>query len=306
MPRPRVEAFFSDVRYGLRAMVRTPGFTAVALVMIALGTGANAAIFSVVDAVLLRSPFPTPAAWRSSAACQPGTPLTVQQGRSLIDAPGVFEAIGATGGGGRPILRGLGEPRRMNVECVTADMFKVLRTTPLAGRTFAPDEDRRQPQCRRSQLPVLAARARRRGRRRRTHVTLNGVPTTVIGIMPRAFGGPIRATTTTAGCRWDPVSAARVPSAARRAGICGCSSGCARAPLRGDRRSRDAGLRARAHSRRRRQDRHARGPRASRRAHHRRPAIVARRPSRQRRPRAADRLRERGEPADGAGIRPPP
>ena len=53
-------AFVEDVRFGLRMMGRTPGFTAVALFMIALGTGANAAIFSVVDAVLLRSPFPEP------------------------------------------------------------------------------------------------------------------------------------------------------------------------------------------------------------------------------------------------------
>ena len=191
MLRTRVETFLSDVRYGLRSMVRTPGFTAAALVMIALGTGANAAIFSVVDAVLLRSPFPDSGRLAMVRAVPNAVPLSVQQGRSLLDAPGVFEAIGATGGGGRPIVRGLGEPRRMNVECVTADMFKVLGTAPLAGRTFAPDEDRVGGPS----VVVLSYQFWQRelggaddavGRT----VTLNGMPTTVIGIMPRAFGGP--------------------------------------------------------------------------------------------------------------------
>ena len=95
------------------------------------------------------------------------------------------------GGGGRPIVRGLGEPRRMNAECVTADMFKVLRTAPLAGRTFAADEDRPGSPS----VVVLSYQFWQRelggaddavGRT----ITLNGVPTTVIGIMPRAFGGP--------------------------------------------------------------------------------------------------------------------
>src|SRR5687768_4663584 len=184
-------AFADDVRFGLRMMGRTPGFTAVALLMIALGTGANAAIFSVVDAVLLRSPFPEPQRLAIVRSVPASTPLTVQQARSVIDAPGVFETIGAIGGGGRPILRGLGEARTMNVECITADLFKVLRTPPLAGRTFAPDEDRPGGPS----VVVISYQFWQRelggaadaiGRT----VTLNGVPTTIVGIMPRSFGGP--------------------------------------------------------------------------------------------------------------------
>ncbi|HMC76822.1 MAG TPA: hypothetical protein VKH34_06805, partial [Vicinamibacterales bacterium] len=104
-------AFVDDARLGLRMLARTPGFTVVALVMTALGTGANAAMFSVVDAVLLRSPFPDSERLAMVRALPADVPLTVQQARSLLDAPGVFEAVGATGGGGRPIMRGLGEPR---------------------------------------------------------------------------------------------------------------------------------------------------------------------------------------------------
>jgi len=189
--RQHAAAFLDDVRFGLRLMARTPGFTAVALLMIALGTGANAAIFSVVDAVLLRSPFPDSARLAFVRPVPAATPLTVQQGRSLLEVAGVFEAIGAMGSGGRPILRGLGEPRRMNVECITADTFKVLGTAPVAGRTFAPDEDRPGGPS----VVVLSYQFWQRDLGGATDavgraVTLNGVPTTVIGIMPRAFGGP--------------------------------------------------------------------------------------------------------------------
>ena len=185
-------AFVDDVRFGLRMMGRTPGFTAVALLMIALGTGANAAIFSVVDAVLLRSPFPDPDRLAMVRSVPAATPLTVQQARGLIGAaPGVFESIGATGPGGRPIVKGLGEARTMNIECISADLFTVLGTPPLAGRTFAADEDRPGG----ASVVVISYQFWQRelggaadavGRT----VTLNGVPTTIIGIMPRAFGGP--------------------------------------------------------------------------------------------------------------------
>src|SRR5262245_11622012 len=131
-----------DVRYALRGMARTPGFTAIAVLMIALGTGANAAMFSVVDAVLVRSPFPKSAGLVMVPAVPTGEALTVAQGRSLLETRGVFESIGATSGGGRVTLRGFGEPRRMNTECITAGLFRTLGTAPLAGRTFTADEDR--------------------------------------------------------------------------------------------------------------------------------------------------------------------
>ncbi|HTM24919.1 MAG TPA: ABC transporter permease [Vicinamibacterales bacterium] len=184
-----------DARFALRSMARTPAFTAVALLIIALGTGANAAMFSVVDAIMLRSPFPDPdrlaivrvqgANGRTTSA------ISSAQFRSLRDHTSIFDGVAALGGGQRPILTGLGEPRRMNVECVTADMFRVLGTPPLAGRTFSADEDR--PGA--ASAVVVSYQFWRRdfagaadavGR----VITLNNVPTTVVGIMPRRFGGP--------------------------------------------------------------------------------------------------------------------
>jgi putative ABC transport system permease protein len=187
-------AVIYDARFAVRSMARTPAFTAVALLMIALGTGANAAMFSVVDAIMLRSPFPDPdrlaivrvqgANGRTTSA------ISRAQFRSLHDHTSVFDGVAAIGGGQRPILTGLGEPRRMNVECVTADMFRVLGTPPLTGRAFGADEDRAG-----GASVVLSYEFWRRdfggaadavGR----VITLNNVPTTVVGIMPRSFGGP--------------------------------------------------------------------------------------------------------------------
>ena len=190
----RVAALGYDARFAARSMARTPGFTAAAVLMIALGTGANAAMFSVIDAVMLRSPFPDSdrlaivlirAAGRDSAA------VSLDQYRRLAESSPALQSVGAMGSGQRPVLTGLGERRRLNVECVTTGIFAVLGTPPLAGRTFTADEDRpggpgalvisyafwqRDMQG----APDAVGRS----------VTLNGMPTTIVGIMPRGFGGP--------------------------------------------------------------------------------------------------------------------
>ncbi len=192
--RQHLDVLRRDAGYALRLMARRPGVSAAAVLMIALGTGANAAMFSVVDAVMLRSPFPQPdrlaivlveAAGRRSAA------VSVEQFRSLLTAAPALESVGAIGSGLRPVLGGLGELRRMNVECITAMTFRVLGTPPLAGRTFAADDDRPGAPG----VVVISYQFWQRemggaadsiGR----VITLNGTPATVVGIMPREFGGP--------------------------------------------------------------------------------------------------------------------
>jgi len=202
-------SFLYDARYALRSMARTPGFTAVALLMLALGTGANAAMFSVVDAVMLRSPFPSSehvAVVRLARPDGSSTPaMSIDQYRAL-ESSGVFERLGTVGSGTRPTLRGVGEPKKLNIECVSAGLFDVLGTPPLAGRAFAADEDRPGG----ASVVVLSYQFWRRelggasdavGR----NVTLNDVPATIVGIMPRAFGGPSSRNNTDA---WLPMGPA--------------------------------------------------------------------------------------------------
>jgi putative ABC transport system permease protein len=184
-----------DVRYALRGMVRSPGFTAVALLMIALGTGANAAMFSVIDGVMLQSPFTDPGRIGVVRVIAPGRGATagisIPQYRSLAAAPGPFEAVAAIGGGTRPMLAGLGETRRFNDECITAGMFRVLGTPPLLGRVFTDDDDRPGAPG----VVVLSydfwtrelgGSADVLGR----NLTIDGMPATIIGVMPRRFAGP--------------------------------------------------------------------------------------------------------------------
>jgi putative ABC transport system permease protein len=206
-PREHAAQFLQDARYAWRTMRASPAFTATALVMIAAGTGANAAMFSVVDALLLRSPFQSPERIAIVRISEPGKtptafiPLDVY--RTWPDAVPAFESVGAMGSGGRPIVRGLGDLRTMNVECITASMFRVLGTQPIAGRTFTDDEDRPGGPG----AVVLSYQFWRRdlggapdavGR----VLTINGGPSTVVGIMPQSFGGPLSRNTNDA---WLPL-----------------------------------------------------------------------------------------------------
>jgi predicted permease len=117
--------------------------------------------------------------------------LSMAQYQSLAATTQVFDAVGGLASGQRPILTGAGDPRRFNVECVTADLFRVLGTTPAMGRTFTRDEDRPGADA----VVVLSYQFWQRdlnGARDAVGrvLTLNGVPTTVVGIMPRDFAGP--------------------------------------------------------------------------------------------------------------------
>ena len=185
----------NEVRLAARSMTRTPGFTAVAILMIALGTGANAAMFSVIDAVLLRTPFTDPdriaMVTARTADGSRTSALSLAQYQSLTTSAQGFDALGGLASGQRPILTGAGEPRRFNAECVTAGMFRVLGTPPAMGRTFTDDEDRPAS----ASVVVLSHRfwQRELGGAADTIgrvLTVNGVPTTVVGIMPRDFAGP--------------------------------------------------------------------------------------------------------------------
>src|SRR3954463_8503663 len=107
-----IDALVHDARHAARSMRRTPGLIAVAVLMIAIGTGANAAMFSVIDAVMLRSPFVDPdrvaLVGLRTAQGQLPSALSMAQYRSLAESAQVFDALAVILSGTRPILTGVG------------------------------------------------------------------------------------------------------------------------------------------------------------------------------------------------------
>jgi putative ABC transport system permease protein len=135
-----------DVRYGVRNMLRTPGFTAVTILTLALGIGANTAIFSVVNAVLFRA-----LPYRDAGRLVWATNFVPGQGQNLVFTDEyaayrtqnhMFENIAAYSAAAEYTLTGAGAPQRLRGAQVTASFLDVLGVTPQLGRNFLPEEDR--------------------------------------------------------------------------------------------------------------------------------------------------------------------
>jgi predicted permease len=193
-----------DVGYALRKLRRAPGFTAVAVATLALGIGANTAIFSVVNSVLFRAlPFPRPEQLYQAWSSNPEGGLTRAavsavdlddwraQRKVLADIGGYWYAAGGSG----IDLTGFGEPQRLSAVFVTPGFFTTLGVLPAQGRLPRDDELVRGGRDR----VVLLSHAfwqRQFGGDPRivgTPVTLNGEPFEVLGVMPRAFRYPAAA-----------------------------------------------------------------------------------------------------------------
>jgi predicted permease len=188
-----------DFRYGLRILLRNPGFTLAAIVVLALGIGANTAIFSIVNAVLLRPlPYEDPSRiiqiWHvppaksfpgmSFFSVSPANYLDWQsQNRSFKQMAAYGFRSFTVGGGQRPeAIRGA---------AVAPDLFSILRVQPALGRVFSPEEDRPSQ----GNVVILGNKLWRNhfasdpsivGR----NVTLNGQTYSVIGVMPPKFKFP--------------------------------------------------------------------------------------------------------------------
>lgn len=187
-----VGSLFNDVRYGLRGLRRNPGFAAIAVFTLALGIGANAAIFSVVRNVLLR-PLPFPEPERVVQLWEARVPRGITQASfthqnfwDLRDQNHSLEAVGAMTWGSLT-LTGHDQPQRLTSGAVSAGFFRALGTSPLAGRLFVAGED--EPPAD-SKIVVLghalwrdrfAADTAIIGRR----IVLNGEDHLVIGVLPR-------------------------------------------------------------------------------------------------------------------------
>src|SRR5438552_3057437 len=136
-------ALWQDLRYGVRMLAKNPGFTAVALVALALGIGANSAIFSVVNAVLLRPlPFPNPEQLVTlfERNLKKGYDQNAPAAANYLDwraQNSVFTQMAAYGGDGQYNLTGAERPEREAGAAVTANLFPLLGVNPLLGRTFA-------------------------------------------------------------------------------------------------------------------------------------------------------------------------
>ncbi|HVB38747.1 MAG TPA: ABC transporter permease, partial [Vicinamibacterales bacterium] len=134
-----------DLRYAFRAFVRTPGFTIVAVLTLALGIGANTALFSVVNGVLLNPlPYPHPDRLVTLHESKPNFPTGSISFPNFLDwqkDTHTFAAM-AIHRGYAFVLTGLGDAERLHGQFVSADFFRLLDVKPVLGRTFAPGEDR--------------------------------------------------------------------------------------------------------------------------------------------------------------------
>jgi putative ABC transport system permease protein len=185
-----------DIRYGFRMLRKNPGFSAVAVVTLALGIGANTAIFSVVNAVLLRPlPFKNPSGLIALHEGFPGMGYP-KVGFSAPDfviflrEQRSFSTLGAFRDE-HVDISGQGEPERVTTARVSASLFPMLEAKPMLGRTFAPEEDAPG-----HNLAILSYELwqRRYGGEANVMgktIELDRQPYTVIGVMPRDFKFPL-------------------------------------------------------------------------------------------------------------------
>src|SRR5687768_16619364 len=143
-----MDDLFKDVRYALRSLLRRPAFTAIAVITLALGIGANTAIFSVVQGVLLQ-PLPYPESERlvslrqsnvttspaqPDAQIAPGNFLEWQRQNTSFSDLAAYRTVSYN-------LTGDGNPERLLAGRVTSGLFKTLGVRPVLGRDFSPEED---------------------------------------------------------------------------------------------------------------------------------------------------------------------
>ncbi len=200
-----MRTLWHDVRQGLRVLLKTPGFTAVAIVTLALGIGANTAIFSVVNAVLL-APLPYPQADRLVRVSEQVRAMRMGGGRrggprSFVtgdtfkgwrDSTQTLEGIAAYSPRAYT-LTGLGEPIRLRGTAVSASMFPMLRVSPERGRLF--DAGDEHPGA--DQVAILSDALWTRRFDRDPGIvgrtlTLDDRQYTVIGVLPASFYFPDR------------------------------------------------------------------------------------------------------------------
>jgi predicted permease len=188
-----METLLKDIRYGVRNLLKHPGFTAIAVITLALGIGANTAIFSVVNAVLLRAlPFPDGdrlvMVWEDASYA--GFPRNTPAPANYADLKAQnssFEEMAATDLRNFN-LTGDGEPQKIEAFGVSANFFPLLGIKPALGRPFLAEEDK--PEVNKVVIINHSLWQQRYGGDRSIigrELLLNGEKYTVVGVMPAGF-----------------------------------------------------------------------------------------------------------------------
>ena len=189
-----MDKLLNDIRFGVRSLVKSPRFTVAAVLTLALGIGANTAMFSVIHSVLMRSwPLPNPGRLLYVSQRQGNGAANLFSTRDFLDwkqQGGLLAHMGAhvswqfnISGPGEP-------PQRISGGVVTYDFLPILGAQPLLGRLFSPQEDR--PGA--GQFVMLSHAFWRNRFGADPHIVgkpiqIDGVPYTVIGVMPAGFNG---------------------------------------------------------------------------------------------------------------------
>lgn len=214
-----MQTFWQDLRYGFHMLWKSPGFTLVALLALALGIGANTFIFSVVNALLLRPlPFPNSDRITSILIKDPDTgalysSYSLPNFEDIRDRNKVFEQVAALNMS-TEFLRSGEEPERLRGVKVSAELFPLLGVKPLLGRTFSNEEERSGS----GSFIVLSYDLWQRRFNGDPNIInqnliIGSQPTTVLGVMPAGFKFPVGARQVDF---WMPLISS-IPPAARTA-----------------------------------------------------------------------------------------
>src|SRR6185369_4294942 len=194
-----MESLFADLRYGIRNLLKRPGFSAIAILTLALGIGATSAIFSVVNAVLLR-PMPYAEAerlivpWGSKGDMQYQTIVSYPDFVDWQAQTQTLEYVAAYTSAGALLREGDSEPEAIAGSSVSADLFPLLRITPALGRPFTRADDQQNA------APVMVIGYNLWQRRFNSdpnivgkQIRIGSSSATVLGVLPEGFRFPAAA-----------------------------------------------------------------------------------------------------------------
>ena len=193
-----MQTILQDVRYAVRNLLKNGGFAIVVIITMALGIGANTAIFSVVDAVLFRPlPFQSPDRLMSLSEKEEGA----QDGGGGVSYPNAFDWRNqsksfesmATYHQSDVTLTGVDQPQHLTAEVVSSDFFTVFAVQPMLGRGFLPEEEKAGNRAAVLSHKLWQSRFGSDQSIVGRQVTLDGKSFTVVGVMPVSFAFPVEA-----------------------------------------------------------------------------------------------------------------